>query len=59
MIYNNYINELDIPFYVNKFGESNDSNVTTKEIKLNEDEINKALKILINYSRVKNKLLLK
>ena len=38
MVDNKGPNELDIPFYVNKFGESIDSNVTTKEIKLNEDE---------------------
>jgi len=55
LIDNKYINELDIPFYVNKFGESNDSNVTTKEIKLNEDEINKALKIFVNFSKTKYK----
>jgi hypothetical protein len=55
LIDNKYINELDIPFYVNKFGESNDSNVTTKEIKLNEDEINKALKIFVNFSKTKFK----
>jgi len=55
LIDNKFINELDIPFYVNKFGESNDSNVTTKEIKLNEDEVNKALKIFVNFSRTKFK----
>lgn len=54
MVDNKGPNELDIPFYVNKFGESIDSNVTTKEIKLNEDEMNKALAIFVNFS--KNKL---
>ena len=42
--------EVDIPFYVNKFGESIDSNVTSKDIILNEEEIKKALKLFINYS---------
>jgi hypothetical protein len=42
--------EKDIPFYVNKFGESVDDIVTTKDIILNEDEIKIALKTFINYS---------
>ena len=47
---NKYICEIDIPFYVNKFGECIDSNATTKDIKLNEEEIKKALKTFINYT---------
>jgi hypothetical protein len=46
--------EKDIPFYVNKFGESVDNIVTTKDIKLNEDEIKIALKTFINYSWINN-----
>ena len=42
--------EMDIPFYVNKFGESIEGNTTSKDIKLNEEEINKALQIFIDYS---------
>ena len=41
---------MDIPFYVNKFGESIEGNTTSKDIKLNEEEINKALQIFIDYS---------
>ena len=40
---------LDIPLYINKFGESVDSKIINKEIKLNEeDHINKALNIFSN-----------
>ena len=48
--YNNEKYELDIPFYSNKFGEIVDDYTTSKDIKLNKDEIYNALKIFINYS---------
>ena len=44
-----YKYNLDIPLYVNKFGESVDSQNSTKDIELNEEEeINKALYIFTN-----------
>ena len=47
--------EKDIPLYVNKFGESIDNNnVTSNDIRLNEEEIKVALKTFINYSLINN-----
>ena len=43
--------KLDIPFYINKFGESVDHKMISREIKMNEkEEINKALNIFINHT---------
>ena len=51
---NNRVYESDIPLYVNKFGESIESNTTNKTYKLNREEINKALDVFINYSWTNN-----
>ena len=50
LVYKSIIYQMDIPFYANKFGECIDNNITGKDIKLNEEEIKKAIKIFINYS---------
>ena len=42
--------EMEIPLYVNKFGESIDGYITSKDIILNEEEIKMAFKSFINYS---------
>ena len=49
-----YIYETDIPFYVNKFGESIKDKFTSKDIKLNREEIINTLQIFINYSWTNN-----
>ena len=54
LVEKNNIYNIDIPLYVNKFGESIESNTTNKTYKLNKEEINKALEIFINYSWTNN-----
>ena len=54
LVENNNIYDSDIPLYVNKFGESIESNTTNKTYKLNREEINKALEVFINYSWTNN-----
>ena len=48
------IYETDIPFYVNKFGEGIEENITPKDIKLNKEEMMNTLNIFINYSWTNN-----